>query len=262
MPQRPQPRHGSEDRSQEFEGAGQAGARETGVRLARTTANFLSSPGARHGVVIRLAVAIFCLLVSAWLVTGCRGRRVDIKRQPDQNVLLGHDRYAAGGRARRLRRAGAHAEQDGLAATGPASNSRTRTPRSRVRRMERPHRNIPVRTRGPRSQRLVKPGTRTIATLLKRQGFATGAFVGGVPLERRFGFDDGFDVYETASAAPATRPTSRWRSARPAKSSTPRSSGSAGNRGDGSPGCTFSIRTRPIRRRRRSTRSTRAAVLR
>ena len=42
----------------------------------------------------------------------------------------------------------------------------------------------------------MKPGTPTVATLLKQHGFATGAFVGAVPLERRFGLDGGFDVYD------------------------------------------------------------------
>jgi choline-sulfatase len=42
----------------------------------------------------------------------------------------------------------------------------------------------------------LQPGTATIATLLKQSGFVTGAFVGGVPLERRFGLDGGFDVYD------------------------------------------------------------------
>jgi arylsulfatase A-like enzyme/Flp pilus assembly protein TadD len=40
------------------------------------------------------------------------------------------------------------------------------------------------------------PGTVTLATLLKAQGFATGAFVGGAPLKRAFGLDAGFDVYD------------------------------------------------------------------
>jgi arylsulfatase A-like enzyme len=42
----------------------------------------------------------------------------------------------------------------------------------------------------------LQPGTTTLGTLLKAGGFATGAFVGGVPLERRFGLDGGFDVYD------------------------------------------------------------------
>jgi arylsulfatase A-like enzyme/tetratricopeptide (TPR) repeat protein len=36
----------------------------------------------------------------------------------------------------------------------------------------------------------------TAATLLKAQGFATGAFIGGFPLDRRFGLNTGFDVYD------------------------------------------------------------------
>ena len=39
------------------------------------------------------------------------------------------------------------------------------------------------------------PGVPTLATILKAQGFATGAFVGAFPLERRFGLAAGFDVY-------------------------------------------------------------------
>jgi arylsulfatase A-like enzyme/tetratricopeptide (TPR) repeat protein len=40
------------------------------------------------------------------------------------------------------------------------------------------------------------PGTATLATLLKAQGFATGAFVGAFPLDARFGLTPGFDVYD------------------------------------------------------------------
>ena len=42
----------------------------------------------------------------------------------------------------------------------------------------------------------LKAGLPTIASMLKAQGFETGAFVGAVPLERRFGLDGGFDVYD------------------------------------------------------------------
>jgi hypothetical protein len=42
----------------------------------------------------------------------------------------------------------------------------------------------------------VKPGTATLATRLKALGFATGAFVGGFPLTKRFGLTPGFDVYD------------------------------------------------------------------
>jgi arylsulfatase A-like enzyme/Flp pilus assembly protein TadD len=40
------------------------------------------------------------------------------------------------------------------------------------------------------------PGAQTAATRLERHGFATGAFVGGFPLDRRFGLSTGFDVYD------------------------------------------------------------------
>jgi arylsulfatase A-like enzyme/Flp pilus assembly protein TadD len=42
----------------------------------------------------------------------------------------------------------------------------------------------------------VKDGTATLATRLKAAGFATGAFVGGFPLTKRFGLAPGFDVYD------------------------------------------------------------------
>jgi arylsulfatase A-like enzyme/Flp pilus assembly protein TadD len=45
---------------------------------------------------------------------------------------------------------------------------------------------------------------RTAATLLKSQGFATGAFIGGFPLDRRFGLAIGFDVYDDQLRAGAT----------------------------------------------------------
>jgi arylsulfatase A-like enzyme/Flp pilus assembly protein TadD len=42
----------------------------------------------------------------------------------------------------------------------------------------------------------VREGTETLATRLKPRGFATGAFVGGFPLTKRFGLTSGFDVYD------------------------------------------------------------------
>ncbi|MGE5832951.1 MAG: sulfatase-like hydrolase/transferase [Acidobacteriota bacterium] len=42
----------------------------------------------------------------------------------------------------------------------------------------------------------VKDGTATLATRLKARGFATGAFVGGFPLTKRFGLTPGFDAYD------------------------------------------------------------------
>ena len=40
------------------------------------------------------------------------------------------------------------------------------------------------------------PGARTAATLLKRAGYATAAFVAAFPLHSRFGLSQGFDVYD------------------------------------------------------------------
>ena len=45
--------------------------------------------------------------------------------------------------------------------------------------------------------------TPTLATQLKARGFATGAFIGGFPLDRRFGLDAGFDVYDDRLGAAA-----------------------------------------------------------
>jgi arylsulfatase A-like enzyme/tetratricopeptide (TPR) repeat protein len=42
----------------------------------------------------------------------------------------------------------------------------------------------------------VKEGTPTLATRLKEIGFATGAFVGGFPLTKRFGLTPAFDAYD------------------------------------------------------------------
>ena len=49
------------------------------------------------------------------------------------------------------------------------------------------------------------PSTPTLATLLKAQGFATGAFVGGFPLVRQFGLGTGFDVYDDRLGAHVER---------------------------------------------------------
>ena len=42
----------------------------------------------------------------------------------------------------------------------------------------------------------LRQGQPTLATRLKTVGFATGAFVGGFPLDQRFGLNAGFDVYD------------------------------------------------------------------
>ena len=42
----------------------------------------------------------------------------------------------------------------------------------------------------------VRKGQATLATRLKALGFSTGAFVGGFPLDQRFGLNAGFDAYD------------------------------------------------------------------
>src|SRR6476660_4100019 len=61
----------------------------------------------------------------------------------------------------------------------------------------------------------LRPNEATAATLLKAAGFATGAFVGGFPLDHRFGLTPGFDVYDdrmTKTGAPG-EPAERERPA-------------------------------------------------
>ena len=54
----------------------------------------------------------------------------------------------------------------------------------------------------------------TAATLLKAQGFATGAFIGGFPLDHRFGLNVGFTVYDDRlNPATSTEPGDRERRA-------------------------------------------------
>ncbi len=44
---------------------------------------------------------------------------------------------------------------------------------------------------------LLAPNTVTLASILKSRGYRTAAFVGGFVLDRRFGLDQGFDVYDS-----------------------------------------------------------------
>jgi arylsulfatase A-like enzyme/Tfp pilus assembly protein PilF len=46
----------------------------------------------------------------------------------------------------------------------------------------------------------------TLAELLRRRGYRTAAVIGGYPLARRFGLDQGFEVYDDAFGAGAERP--------------------------------------------------------
>jgi arylsulfatase A-like enzyme/Tfp pilus assembly protein PilF len=59
----------------------------------------------------------------------------------------------------------------------------------------------------------LSPTESTLATLLKPQGFATAAFVGGFPLDKRFGLNAGFDTYDDALAGSAADDMDRERRA-------------------------------------------------
>jgi arylsulfatase A-like enzyme/tetratricopeptide (TPR) repeat protein len=57
-------------------------------------------------------------------------------------------------------------------------------------------------------------GQQTAATLLQAQGFATGAFIGGFPLDHRFGLNVGFSVYDDRlNPGTSTEPGDRERRA-------------------------------------------------
>src|SRR5438552_14935581 len=40
------------------------------------------------------------------------------------------------------------------------------------------------------------PKHETVATMLRRPGYTTGAFIGAFPLDSRFGLNQGFDIYD------------------------------------------------------------------
>jgi len=49
----------------------------------------------------------------------------------------------------------------------------------------------------PRNGFIVNPGNRMMAEVLKQAGFTTAGFIGALPLDGKFGFDQGFDHYDT-----------------------------------------------------------------
>ncbi len=119
-------------------------------------------------------------------------------------------------------------------------------------------------------------GAQTAATLLKKAGYATGAFVAAFPLHSRFGLNAGFDVYDdrfgetraptdfvmperpaTAVVALARDWLAKQHPAHPAPAlSTQHPAPST----RGSSGSTCLIRTRHTSRRHHSTRSTRGRM--
>jgi arylsulfatase A-like enzyme/tetratricopeptide (TPR) repeat protein len=144
-----------------------------------------------------IAAAAVALGVTAWVLTG-RGGGAPFDRRPDQNVLLvtidtlrADALSSYGGPARTP-------NLDALAAAGTrfdfahAHAVLTRPSHASILTGTYPFEHGVRDHSGYR----LKAGVPTLASMLKSQGFATGAFVGGVPLERRFGLDGGFDVYD------------------------------------------------------------------
>ena len=169
-----------------------------------------------------VAAAAFGAGALVWAVTG-RERATQFERGPDQNVLLvtvdtlRADALSSYGGAART------PNLDALAARGirfdfaHAHAVLTRPSHASILTGTYPYEHGVRDHSGYR----LKAGLPTMASLLKQQGFETGAFVGAVPLEKRVGFDAGFDGTTIALAAPAASRTSRWPSARPARSFPP-----------------------------------------
>jgi arylsulfatase A-like enzyme/Flp pilus assembly protein TadD len=152
-----------------------------------------------------IAAAALALGALVWMCSA-RGRTAAFERTGDQNVLLvtidtlradaltsyGGPLDAARGRAART------PNLDALAARGTrfdfahAHAVLTRPSHASILTGLYPYEHGVRDHSGYRLQ----PGAVTLASLLKARGFAAGAFVGAVPLERRFGLDAGFDVYD------------------------------------------------------------------
>lgn len=144
-----------------------------------------------------IAAAAVALGAIAWIVTG-RSGAASFERRADQNVLLITIDTL---RADALSSYGGPAKTpnlDALAAAGTrfdfahAHAVLTRPSHASILTGTYPFQHGVRDHSGYR----LKAGLPTIATMLKAQGFATGAFVGAVPLERRFGLDGGFDEYD------------------------------------------------------------------
>jgi arylsulfatase A-like enzyme/tetratricopeptide (TPR) repeat protein len=150
----------------------------------------------RTGWLLALGVAGLAALAAWWM--WARTGRVSIARIPDRNVLLVTiDTLRAdvmstyGGRARTPR-------IDALAARGAmftfahAHAVVTLPSHTSLLTGTYPYDHGVRDNNGYR----VRQGQLTLATRLKALGFGTGAFVGGFPLDQRFGLNAGFDVYD------------------------------------------------------------------
>lgn len=153
--------------------------------------------GGRRPVVVAAAAVVVALGLGAWWWLGRPAFRL-LPPDSGQNILLvtidtlrGDALSSYGGPARTP-------NLDGLAAHGArftfahAHAVITLVSHTTILTGEFPYQHG-VRDNG--GYRL-RPGTATVATRLKALGFATGAFIGGFPLTKRFGLTPGFDVYD------------------------------------------------------------------
>jgi tetratricopeptide (TPR) repeat protein len=145
-----------------------------------------------------VAALIFLTIGSAALIWWSRTRAFSFQPDPDQNVLLVTIDTL---RADALSSYGGPAQTpniDRLASTGArfafahAHTVVTLPSHTSILTGQLPYEHGMRDNSGFR----VRPGTQTLATRLKPLGFATGAFVGGFPLTKRFGLTPGFDVYD------------------------------------------------------------------
>ena len=154
---------------------------------------------------LRTILAALTLATLFWVIWTRQGRP-SFDRRPDQNILLVTIDTLRGDAL------GSYGPFDGAQGRGPAQTPNLDALAARGTRFDFAHAHA-VLTRPSHASILtgtypyengvrdhsgyrLKPGMPTIASMLKGKGFATGAFVGGVPLERRFGLDEGFDVYD------------------------------------------------------------------
>lgn len=144
-----------------------------------------------------MAAAVGLAAAAVW-VTVSRGPAAEIRRTPDQNILLitidtlrADALGAYGGRARTPR-------LDALAARGVrydfahAHAVLTLPSHASILTGRYPFEHGIRDNSGYR----LGTGERTLAGLLKQAGYATGAFIGAFPLHARFGLNQGFDVYD------------------------------------------------------------------
>ena len=146
----------------------------------------------------RIAVAALALGGALLWAFSTRQRGASFDRQPDQNILLitidtlRADALSSYGGAARTPNLDALASRGTRFDFAHAHAVLTRPSHASILTGTYPHENGIRDHSGYR----LKTGLPTLASLLKEKGFATGAFVGAVPLERRFGLDGGFDVYD------------------------------------------------------------------